>query len=445
MTSRIRTLAAASLLVSPAFLAAQPSLSTTLGDQMRIDLANVSVTPSGSAWNIVAPMLDDNEDTSLPNNFRRWWHFQIDGLNATEGETLNFQITNAGYSDVFTPVWSFDGGTTYERVPGVLPSHSGGVHSFTIEVPPGHASIRLSKFYPYTLSMYDAFRASIVGSPFVTEEVIGQSVQGRDIYMHTLTDSSVSDVGKRRVWIHSAVHPSENTAYFNCEGLIEWLISGNPEPNELMRHTIFNIVTMANPDGVALGNYRTNANSVNLENQWSFPYDSTVPEIVALRTKIEEFMGTASEPGQNPILILLNLHATHGHSLPFHFIHVPTYNIDGWGVIPEVRALQDIWVAALRDRNAFYAQRASDPTSNLAGNQRPFVESMVHDRYTLEPQWDPIMAVTFEGVYQGGPTPGVPGTDDDWREMGRDMGFAVADFFEIDLTATSIGDTWVLY
>src|SRR5690606_36915317 len=98
--------------------------------------------------------------------------------------------------------------------------------------------------------------------------------------------------GKKRVWIHSAVHPAETTSYFTVEGLLNWLTSGQSAPELLLDQVIFNVVPVANPDGQALGNYRTTSNSVNLENQWGSPYNSTVPEIVALRTQIENFQGT---------------------------------------------------------------------------------------------------------------------------------------------------------
>jgi hypothetical protein len=55
------------------------------------------------------------------------------------------------------------------------------------------------------------------------------------------------------------------------------------------------------------------------------------------------------------------------------------------------------------------------------------------------------MAITFEGTYQLGPTPGVPNTDEDYRQVGREMGFALADFLGIDLTVNHIGSWMLLY
>ena len=415
---------------------AQPLVGILPSESMNIDTAGVVVTGSSNAWRITAPMRDDNGNASLGTSFRRWWHFQVEGLNAAAGSTLAMSITKSGYSDIITPVWSLDGGLTYERIPGVVPTYSSSTQtqSFTITTPPGAGSIRLAKYYPYTIGMFDRFRASLAGNPLVREETIGRSAQGRGIVMHTLTDTTVPDAGKQRVWVHASVHPSETPASFTAEGLVGWLAGGSDEARSLLADTIFNVVTMANPDGVALGNYRTTSTSVNLETQWAAPFTSTVPEIVALRSTIEGFMGTAAAPGANPITMLLNLHASHNETYPFHFVHRASYPTSG--VTADVRALENRWVTALKGRSGFAALRSTDPQSTLSG--RAYVESMMHDRYTLEPEWDPVMAITFEGTYQAGPTAGVPNTDDDYRRLGADMGGAVADDYGISLAPITL-------
>jgi hypothetical protein len=414
-----RIVSCMALAVVAADSAAKPSVSTVENEQMRIDTSRTLVMPAGDAWTIVAPMLDDNGDTTLPANFRRWWHFQIDGLDPILGTTLTIKITNAGYEDVITPVWSVDGGRSYERIAGVVPRVAAGTHTFTIKTPVGASSIRLAKYFPYTPAMHDAFRASLRGRDVVREEVIGRSSQGRDITMLSLTDAAVPDRAKRRVWIQSAVHPAETPAIFTCEGLVSWFVANNAALEEM----IVNVVLLPNPDGIALGNYRTTATSVNLEVQWSAPYDSDVPEIVALRDTIERFMGTPTAPAESPICLLLNLHASHGGGYPFHFVHEAAY--PPIGVIPEVRELEDRWVAAFKRRSAFGALRKTDPKSTLAG--RSYLESMMHDRYTLEPAWPPVMAITFEGTYEAGPTLGVPNTPADYRRLGAEMAAAVVD------------------
>jgi hypothetical protein len=428
---------------------AAPTISVIAGEQMRLDLAGSSVASGGvGTWNLTLQMQADN-GTHPDITFRRWWHCQI--ANLTPGDVLNIQVTNAGYADVIQPVWalSTDGGSSfgdYQRISGVFPSVSGGgpwTHSFSVAVPASVDTIRLAKYFPYTIGMYDTWRNSL-SSPHLTVVNTGTSNQGRTMWRLDITDSSVSDAGKHRVWIHAAVHCAETTAYYAVEGLVNFLLSGDPQAEILLGHTIFNIVPMANPDGVYLGNYRVTApfgsftDGVNLENEWASPYTSTVPEIVVLRTDIEGFMGTPGSPGANPIELLLNLHSSHNVAFPFHFQHTSNpfwSSISDPGVIPAVNALEGNWISAFMGRSPFAALGSTQ--GSALNPPRIFVESMMHDRWSSDPAWTPpkVMAITYEGTYGAGPDGSTPNTPDDYRLNGQEMALAIADFFGVTVPA----------
>ena len=306
---------------------------------------------------------------------------------------------------------SADGVTfgSYGRVPtSALPVLQGGsTHRFTLVTPPSVPAIRLAKYFPYSVTRKDAWLATLAGHPRVRSIVsLGNSQQGRPIHKIQLTDSSVPDAQKQRVWIHAGIHPSETTSYFTVEGFVTWLLSGNPYAEVLLDHALIELVPMANPDGVFLGNYRVNANSVNLENEWASPYTSTQPEIVALRTAIEGYMGTVASPGSNPIRVLLNMHSSHNVNYPFHFQHVsnPNWNAttNNTGVIPVVNLVEGQWIVRFKARSPF-VNLGTTQSSSLTS--RPFVESMCHDRWTAQNGWlnapglqSPVMAITFEGT-----------------------------------------------
>lgn len=427
---------------------AQPSLHVTPGEQMRINVGGTVVAPITGGWRITAPMLNDNDGAfGVPTSFTRWWHFEVRDLDPGGG-LLEFRITNAQYNDTIRPVMSVQG-APYVRIPNGNPSRSGSgpwTWTFTIDVPPGVTLLKVAKYFPYTLPMLEEFRAWYNDPQFerfIEEEQVSTSQQGRPIWMITLTDEWVPMTNKKRVWIQTAVHPSENTAYFNTEGVVQFLLSDDLYARAILRRVVLNIVPMANPDGVALGNYRTTSQSVNLENEWYAPYNSTVPETLGMRQQIEEFMGTASAPGSNPILLLLNLHSTHGSVYPFHYVHQGTWFKPGDpGAKPSVNALELHWVDLLKARSPFIALGTSQ-NSNFNHPVRPYVESMMHDRYSINPQWEDVMAITIEGSYHLGPSPGVPGTDDDYREVGRAIARAIGDYFEV--TVPDVGDAWAMY
>lgn len=426
-------------------LPAQTPVVSAGGETMRI--RSSTVTPSGAAFNITVVMENDNVNATLPTTFRRWWHFQVANLNAS-GVTLNFTIdSTSGYTDVILPVWSrsTDGvnWTDYVRCPTTATptvSATGGRHTFSLAVPAGTAAIRLAKYFPYTVARKNAWLASIQGRPQIrSTSVIGASVQGRTIEMLELTDGSVPDANKRRVWIHSGIHPAETTSFFTVEGLVDWLCSNDAYAASLLDRAIVTIVPMANPDGVFLGNYRVNANSVNLEDQWAAPYNSTQPEIVALRTRIEQFMGTAAVPGQNPIEVLLNLHSSHNLAYPFHFLHAAnaSWTAGATGVLPIVNQREQQWIAQFKARSPF-VNRGANQSSSAGFPTRPFVESMAHDRWTAVNGWlnapnfeQPVMAITFEGTYGRGPDGVTWNTEADYRLCGAQLGLALCDYFSI--------------
>jgi hypothetical protein len=427
-------------------LLAQTPKITSSGETMRIGAT--SVTGSGHSWQLVMTVQDDNANSSLPSSYRRWWHAQVSQLPSGAANTLQIELRNVGYTDIILPVWSrsTDGGQSfgkYERLPtGAVPTRSGSTHRFTLTVPAGVTDVRLAKFFPWTVSDCNQWITSIRSHRRVRRvATLGFTVQSRPIHMLELTNQSVPDPGKRRVWIHSGIHPGETTSYFVVQGLVEWLLSGRPEAELAMDQLIFNIVPMANPDGVALGNYRTNSRSVNLETEWTRPYLSTERELVALRNQIESYMGTPQAPGPNPIELLLNLHSTHGYTYPMHFRHVANASFDlqsnPRGVIPSVHAKETAWIQAFQKRSPLVAS-GTIASSTLSPPNRPFVEAMMHDRWSIDAQWlgspkqrEEVMAITFEGTYQRGPSSSRWSSADDYVQVGREMGLAIHDYFDL--------------
>lgn len=434
------------MLLSAASACAQAPVVTSSAETMRLQSASVATGTAAATYTVTLTVDNDNGNSALPTSFRRWWHCQVGNLDPA-GTSLQVRVANAGYTDIILPVWSLSTDGTnfgpYVRCPvSAVPVYTSSQHRFTLVTPPGVRAIRLAKFFPYSVTRKDAWLQSLANHPRrVATEVLGNSAQGRPIHMLTFTDASVPDAAKKRVWIHAGVHPSETPAYFAVEGLVSWLGSGTPLAEALMDATILHIVPMPNPDGVFVGNYRTTSTSVNLEEQWSAPYASTVPEIVAMRTRIEQYMGTVASPASNPISVLLNLHSTHNVAFPFHFRHVANANwqpgTTSSGVIPAVHDAEQRWIDALDAASPF---NALGTTQNSTLGSRPYVESMMHDRWTAVPGWltapnneDPVMAITWEGTYGRGPDGTTWCTEQDHRDVGTGMGLALAQYHGVSL------------
>ena len=59
------------------------------------------------------------------------------------------------------------------------------------------------------------------------------------------------------------------------EGFIDWICGDSKEASILRRFIVFKIVPMLNPDGVALGNYRTGLSGKDFNREYKMP-DKTV-------------------------------------------------------------------------------------------------------------------------------------------------------------------------
>jgi len=419
---------------------ALPTLSAD-AEQMRIDLAESSIVrreDNPAVFDLELRMSPDNGTFPLPD-WRQWWHVQLDDFEGDHPSTLHVRVSNAGYRETILPVWSLDG-APYVRVPATTKISSGGdpfdlfVHRFTLEVPAGVKQVRLAKFFPYTIADKNAWLETLKGDPSIAIEVTGHSREGRAIERIDITDPTVPDAGKQRIWIHGTVHPSETTTAFILQGLVAFVRSADPAAVRLRQGAILNIVPMVNPDGVVAGNYRTSTNSKNLEDEWGAPYRSEQPEILALQDDIERFMGTVEAPAPNPIRVLLNLHSA-GGNYPFHFVHLPLWQNPGdLGVDQIVHDMEKRWVEILRARSPFVRRGRSVNSRLLRGKERPFVEAMMFDRYSSLPEWTgpqnnqaPVMAITLEGTYRLGPT-GDWSTPDDYRQLGHELGLALNDY-----------------
>ena len=232
------------------------------------------------------------------------------------------------HPDIILPVWALDG-VNYERCPSsAMPTYSGGVHRFQLlSIPQNTTFFHIAKFFPYPIPKLENFRQRVLESPLVQETQIGASELGYPLWVWEIAKpATLARVGAPRIYVHAGIHPSETTSYFVNEGFLEWLLfSGSAEADNLLNQVVVSVVPMCNPDGVSLGNYRTNSKSTNLEIEYRSPYNSVVKETVAIRSLVEKYMGTASQPGEHPILILMNLHSTHEDPYPYHFLQEPSY------------------------------------------------------------------------------------------------------------------------
>ena len=120
-------------------------------------------------------------------------------------------------------------------------------------------------------------------SSLVTVESLGQSHQGRPIWLVTATDPNYPSDEKIRLFIIARQHGTECAGTTATLALVQYLAdSYSTVPAQLLRYFEISVVPVANPDGCIAGR-RTNAQHVDLNRDWG---KFTQPETQAIRAAI---------------------------------------------------------------------------------------------------------------------------------------------------------------
>jgi hypothetical protein len=118
---------------------------------------------------------------------------------------------------------------------------------------------------------------------------------------------------KKHIFITSRVHPGESQASYIVHGLIQYLLSDEPEAIEIRNKFVVKVIPMLNPDGVIHGNYRVGLLGVDLNRRWKKPSKFLHPSIYYTKSLIKYFNEKSRQPGieSGGVVFCCDLH---GHS-----------------------------------------------------------------------------------------------------------------------------------
>lgn len=111
---------------------------------------------------------------------------------------------------------------------------------------------------------------------------------------------------RRICFVSARVHPGETQSSFVLSGMLDFLLSDDPRALVARRHTVFHIVPMLNPDGVARGHYRVDTRGVNLNRVYNFATLDDFPTIAATR----DWLGRLQADGLLQLYLDLHGHAS---------------------------------------------------------------------------------------------------------------------------------------
>jgi murein tripeptide amidase MpaA len=218
------------------------------------------------------------------SEFFQWFHFRVSGA---AGRTLELKITglaSAAYPDGWVgyracvsedrDYWA-RAETRYDA------AVDGG--TMTIRYTPQAATCSFAYFAPYSMERHHDLVAEAAASEGVTHRVLGRSLDGQPIDCLSLGE------GEKQVWLIARQHPGESMAEWWMEGALDMLSDpADPHARKLRQLCRFHVVPNCNPDGSRRGHLRTNAAGVNLNREWLEPSAERSPEVLAIRSAMDE-------------------------------------------------------------------------------------------------------------------------------------------------------------
>ncbi|HKT12155.1 MAG TPA: M14-type cytosolic carboxypeptidase [Terriglobia bacterium] len=223
-----------------------------------------------------------------------WYYFRID--NAPDSELTidftdivgeyNFRPGAQAITPDTPPVYSYD---NHHWTHVSKKNWTALASSMRLRIRPTERRLWIAHVPPYTNRNLARLLESIKRSPELRYEVIGKSVQGRDIPLLTITDPGRGKQQKKVVWLMFRQHSWEGGSSWVSEGAIRFLLSSDPAAARIRRETVFKILPMQDPDGVFRGGVRYNAYGYDLNRNWDTDDPVKMPEITAACNSIADW------------------------------------------------------------------------------------------------------------------------------------------------------------
>ncbi|CAL8084403.1 unnamed protein product [Calicophoron daubneyi] len=302
--------------------------------------------------------------------------------------------------------------------------------------------VYFSGCYPYTYTQLQEYLANIEANPRLRrvcrQKTLCQTLAGNDVPLLTITEPSdgqlfvsedcsndseaaASDdhvpksAGKKRcVVITARVHPGETQSSWLVKGIVDYLISEDPDAELLRTNFVFKLVPMLNPDGVIVGNYRCSLSGCDLNRKYTSDLKRFFPTVWHTKEMVLDLMQDCE------ILIYCDIH---GHSRKQQMF---VYGCKS--TKPDTHYLDRVFPAML-GKNApdlfdynkcrFVVQKEREGTGRVVMWRKGIANS-----YTLE--------ATFCGNTGGSKGPGYHFNSNDYEQMGRQFCDTLLDYCDPD-------------
>jgi hypothetical protein len=203
----------------------------------------------------------------------------------------------------------------------------------------------ISHVAPYTNHHLENLLQRFHSHPHLQTATVGKTVGNRDMLLLTVTNPKVPDQKKKVVWLMARQHSWEAGTSWVAEGALRFLLSSDPQAARIRDDFVFKIFPLADPDGVARGGVRFNANGYDLNRNWDTVDPRLMPEIAAQRRAILDWVDSGRR-----VDLFLTLHNTESED----YIAGP---LSSGG--PAVREFAERFSKLLNEMTAFHSPKGS--------------------------------------------------------------------------------------
>jgi hypothetical protein len=194
-----------------------------------------------------------------------WWGLKIQN-SAYHDQTVSFTIDNLdinNFMEVYPPqpVYSYDG-SNWTRISGAIYDDTTKQLSFGITFPASGTEVIIHPNPPLTYTAMNNWVAGLSSNYHKTENL--GTIDSKNLFLLTITDSNGSVRSKKNIWIFGGVHPGEVWGAWAVKGLVDFLLGSSETAATMRRNYVWKILPMVNPDGVHQGRGYYNSEGYNI-------------------------------------------------------------------------------------------------------------------------------------------------------------------------------------
>ncbi|XP_053602612.1 cytosolic carboxypeptidase 6-like [Plodia interpunctella] len=376
-------------------------------------------------------------DTCRPR-CRFWFNFTVE--NVRQDQRVIFNIVNLGkehtlYNTDMTPLVRSTSRQKWQRLPRrllfyhrSLPHRGRKILSIAFAFDKEEDVYQFATSAPYSYSRLQKYLSvwEKRAQAFATRETIAQTTQKRKVDLITIGDFGAKEEQnedhvpvkgkpaaskKRVVLILARVHSGEQPASFICQGFLDFMVSTSEKASALRNNIVIQVVPMLNPDGVFLGNQRSDLLGSDLNRCWDRATAFSHPALIAVNDVLKK---VTSEKGVQ-LDFIIDIHADMSHEGVFvrGNSYDDVYRFERHAVLPKFLAGR---VEAWRPEACLF-----NADAHVIGCARRTLPTGTMDAYTL------LASMGGRRLTSRGPY--IHYTEEAYTKIGRSVARALCDYY----------------